>query len=176
MMRGLRIARAAFVLLASLASAQTMDEYQVKAGFVSSFASFVEWPAETFRSPREPIAICVLGQNPFGETLKGLVEGKVVEGRTFVIREIADGRQAGDCQILYISSSEHLRLRTILESLGDRSVFSVGDTSDFIAEGGIASLRTDGGRVGIEINSDAAKMKHLRISSRLLQLARNVRR
>jgi hypothetical protein len=171
-----RFACVSCVLLASLASAQTMDEYQVKAGFVSSFASYVEWPAETFKGPQEPIAICVLGQNPFGAALQTLAEGKVVEGRKFVIRKISDSRQAGDCQILYISSSEHLRLRTILGSLGDKSVFSVGDTSDFIAEGGIVNLRTDGGRVSIEINSEAAKAKHLRISSRLLQLARNVRR
>jgi hypothetical protein len=164
------------VVLTSLASAQTMGEYQVKAGFVSSFASYVEWPAETFKGPQEPIAICVLGENPFGGALHALVERKVVEGRTFVIREIPDSRQAGDCQILYISSSEHLRLRNILENFGDKSVFSVGDTSDFIAEGGIVNLRTEGGRVSIEINFEAAKAKHLRISSRLLQLARNVRR
>ena len=176
MVTGVKIARAFCVVLVSLASAQMMDEYQVKAGFVSSFASYVEWPAETFKSAQEPIAICVLGQNPFGAALHALVEGKVVEGRTFVIREIPDRRQAGDCQILYISSSEHLRLRTILESLGDKSVFSVGDTSDFIAEGGIVNLRTEGGRVSIEINSDAAKARHLRISSRLLQLARNIKR
>jgi len=176
MRAGLQIAPAFCIVLASLASAQMMDEYQVKAGFVSSFARFVEWPAEKFKGPEAPIAICVLGQNPFGTALNALVEGKVVEGRTLVIREIPDRGQAGDCQILYISSSEHLRLRTILGSLGDKSIFSVGDTSDFIAEGGVVSLRTEGGRVSIEINSEAARAKHLRISSRLLQLARNVRR
>ncbi len=145
MMTGLKIARAVCLLLASLASAQIMDEYQVKAGFVSSFASYIEWPPETFSAPQEPIAICVLGQNPFGASLRALVEGKVVEGRTFVVREIPDSHQAGNCQILYISSSEHLRLRTILSNLGDQSIFSVGDTSDFIAEGGIVNLRTEGG-------------------------------
>ena len=171
-----KFARVFCVLLASVAGAQMMDEYQVKAGFVSSFASFVEWPADTFGTPQEPIAICVLGQNPFGTALNGLVAGKVVEGRTFVVRQISDVQQTSDCQILFVSASEHLRLRAILGSLGDRSVFSVGDTSDFIAEGGIVSLRTESGRVSIEINCDAARAKHLRISSRLLQLARNVRR
>jgi YfiR/HmsC-like len=175
-MKGSQFARACCIVGVSLASAQTMDEYQVKAGFVSSFASYVEWPAETFKGPQEPIAICVLGQNPFGNALHALVEGKVVEGRTFIIRQIPDSRQAGECQILYISSSEHLRLRMILGSLGDKSIFSVGDTSDFIAEGGIVNLHMEGGRVSIEINSDAAKAKHLRISSRLLQLAKNMKR
>jgi hypothetical protein len=175
MLPGLKFARINCVLLASLASAQTMDEYRVKAGFVSSLASYVEWPAETFKVPQEPIAICVLGENPFGTALGGSVEGKMVEGRTLVVREIADWRQAGDCQILYISSSERLRFRMILGSLGDKSVLSVGDNSDFIREGGIVMLRTEGGRVGIEINADAARTKHLRISSRLLQLAKTVK-
>ncbi len=174
MIRGFKFAGVSFVLAAGLACAQTMDEYQVKAGFVSSFASFVEWPPETFKSLRDPITICVLGENPFGETLEGLMVGKVVEGRAFVVHEVPDSRQASNCQIIFVSSSEHLRLRTILESLGDRSILSIGDTADFIAEGGIIHLRTEGGRVHIEINVEAAKGKHLKISSRLLQLAKNV--
>ena len=175
MMKLSQFSRAACVAAMSLASAQVMDEYQVKAGFVSSFASYVEWPAEAFKGPQEPIAICVLGQNPFGGSLRALVEGKAVEGRTFVVREIPDSRAAGDCQILYVSSSEHLRLRTILGSLGDKSIFSVGDTSDFIAEGGVVGLPVENGKVRVEIDNHAARQRNLRVSAHLLGLARSAR-
>jgi pyrimidine deaminase RibD-like protein len=54
-------------------------------------------------------------------------------------------------------------------------VFSIGDTNDFIAEGGVANLRVENGRVRIEINARAAKEKNLRISSRLMSLVKVVK-
>jgi len=172
----LRFACIACSLLTGMGSAQMMDEYQVKAGFVSSFAGFVEWPSDAFKGPDEPIAICVLGQNPFGASLNGLATGKIVQGRSLTVRQVPNASQADGCHILFVSSSEHLRLRAILEHLRDQSVLSIGDTSDFIAEGGIVNLRTEDGKVRIEINSDAAAQRHLRISSRLLQLAKNIKK
>jgi len=158
------------------AALQNMDEYQVKAGFVSSFANFVEWPPETFHDAREPLTICVLGDNPFGAALTVLSAGKSVEGHALRIREIPDPQHAPGCQILFISASEHLRLRAIIHDLGSQSIFSVGDTSDFISEGGIANLQIESGRVRFEINDVAARERRLRVSSRLLQLAKNVKR
>lgn len=156
--------------------AQAIDEYQLKAGFVSSFASFVQWPPEAFRDARDPIRICVLGRNPFGTSLEVLTQGKVVDGRKLAVRQIADSRDAAGCHLLFVSASEHLRIRAILNSLGTQSIFSIGDTGDFVAEGGIANLRTENGRVRIDINAESARERHLRISSRLLQLARAVTR
>jgi hypothetical protein len=154
---------------------QTMDEYQVKAGFVSSFAGFVDWPSETFKDPHDPIAICVLGRNPFGHSLADLLETKAVGDRSLIERDIADVREANSCQILFVASSERLRFRAILASLKDRSVFSIGDAPDFLADGGVANLRVENGKVRIEINAGAATKKNLRISSRLMQLVKVVK-
>ncbi len=156
--------------------AQAMDEYQVKAGFVSSFPSFIEWPPDAFHGPGDPLTICVLGSNPFGTSLDALVAGKSVAGHNLTVRPIPDAHQVTGCHMLFVSSSEHLRLRGILASLGEQSVFSIGDTSDFIAEGGVVSLLVDNGRVRIEINADAARERRLRINARLLQLAKGVKR
>jgi hypothetical protein len=163
------------LLLISTAGGQTIDQYEVKAGFVTSFANFVEWPPEAFKSPHDPFVICVLGRNPFGATLAGLVAGKVVGNRALMLRELMDVREAEGCHILFISASEHLRFRAILSSLREQSIFSIGDTNDFVSEGGVANLRIENGRVRIEINVVAAKEKNLRISSRLMGLARIVK-
>jgi hypothetical protein len=151
---------------------QQFDEYQVKAAFVINFATFVEWPQTVFRGPADPFSICVLGRNPFGHSLEILAEGKVVEGRRLAVREFEDVHQATGCQILFVSSSERLRFRSILERLKTSSMLSVGDAPDFIAEGGMVNLRLDGGKVRVEINLEAAKEKNIRISSHLLSLAR----
>src|SRR5205814_1156019 len=49
------------------ARAQAISEYQVKAAFLYNFARFVQWPPQSFKNAHDPIAICVLGPNPFGD-------------------------------------------------------------------------------------------------------------
>jgi hypothetical protein len=166
---------AAGILFISVAAGQTIDEYQVKAGFVASLAHFVEWPPEAFKNAHDPFTICVLGRNPFGHALADLVEGRAVDDRSLAVRDIANAGEAADCHILFIASSEHLRFRSILAKLKDRSILSIGDTSDFIGEGGVANLRIENGKVRIEINAKAGKEKNLRISSKLMQLAKIVK-
>src|SRR4051812_10850373 len=50
-------------------------EYQVKAAFLYNFARFTEWPGGTFAKPKDPLTICVLGQDPFGPDLEETVKG-----------------------------------------------------------------------------------------------------
>jgi hypothetical protein len=175
MFHRLRFGIVGLILLAASAGGQTLDEYQVKAAFLVKFASFVEWPPAAFKGPADPLTICVMGRSPFGHQIESLVEGKFVDGRAFALRTVADARDAIACHILFISSSEHLRFRSILDTLKSTSVLPVGDTNDFIAEGGVINLRRENGKVRIEIDARAAKAKNLRISSRLLDLAQGPR-
>ena len=151
---------------------QRADEYQVKAAFLCNFAKFVEWPRSTFTSPSDPFVICVLGRNPFGNVLEGLAGGRSVDGHPFAVRYGTDIRQVAGCQILFVSSSERLRYRSILETLKGSSVLSVGDTGDFITEGGVVDLCVERGKVRIEIDPQAARKRNLRVSSHLLALAK----
>jgi hypothetical protein len=166
-----------FLCVLSICAAQgeSLDEYQVKAAFLYSFAKFVEWPIVAFKGPSEPIAICVLGQNPFGNALESMVKGKVVNGRAFTVTRLSDPKQTGACQIVFVCSSEQRRVRSILDLLETNSAVTVGEVEGFAAAGGVANFKLDSGRVRIEINAEAASRKNLRISSRLLSLAQIVK-
>ena len=172
-----RLAMAALAVTAFHANAQeaVTDEYQVKAAFLYNFAKFVEWPSGALgRSPA--IAICVLGQNPFGRVLEDTVSGKTVDGKTFVVRRVSDGKSAALCQILFVSSSERSRLESMLGELRAGHVLTVGETDSFIDEGGIINLKLDSGKVQIQININAAEQAGVRISSKLLSLAQIIRK
>jgi len=153
-----------------------MEEYQVKAAFLFNFAKFVEWPAQAFKSPGEPIAICVLGPNPFGSSLDKVVAGKAVGNRQFVVREVRNAQQAGECHIVFVSLDGWPRSRAVLGEIKRCCVLTVGETGDFIAGGGMINLRLEEARVRVEINPDAAERARLRISSKLLSLAEIRRR
>ena len=147
------------------------DEYQVKAAFLFNFAKFVEWPASAFKGPTDPIAICVLGRDPFGTALDDVVRNKTVANRGFVVREVSDAQQASNCQIVFVAASERKRFRSLLEELRGHSILTVGEADDFTASGGVINFKLKDARVRIEIDAGAAERARLRISSKLLSLA-----
>jgi len=147
------------------------EEYQVKAAFLFNFAKFVEWPQDAFKGADDPIAICVLGQNPFGSALEDVVRNKTVVNRAFVVHDVLNAQQASKCQIVFVSSSERKRFRPLLADLRGRSILIVGEAEDFIANGGIINFKLKDARVRIEIDAASAERAGLRISSKLLSLA-----
>lgn len=165
----------AVVLSCRGACAQSVDEYQVKAAFLYNFAKFVEWPPQAFKTPADPISICILGANPFGNALEQAVKGKAVEGRSFTVRQISDLNPC-HCHILFVTASERKHFRSKLGSLKASGVLTVGDSQGFAADGGIINLKLEDAKVRFEINVDAAVEEQLRISSKLLGLAQIVRR
>jgi hypothetical protein len=164
------------LLLATPTWGQKVEEYRVKAAFLFNFAKFVEWPPQIFKTARDPIAICVVGQNLFGEALNEAVSGKTVEGRTFLVRQVSGEQPSAGCQILFVSSSERKRLRVILGEIKADGVLTVGETDNFASEGGIINFKIEAGRVCLQVNVDAAEQAKLHISSKLLSLAQIVKR
>lgn len=159
------------ILVSAGVSAQSTDEYRVKAAFLYNFVKFVEWPPQTFKSAVEPIVIGVLGKDPFGDALAAVTAGKTFEGRTFQVRDVKDAPQAEGCQILFISSSERKRLESLLGQLAGHAVLTVGEADDFAADGGIINFKIEGGTVRLQINVAAARKQQLQISAKLLSLA-----
>ena len=153
---------------------QGLGEYEVKAAFLLNFAKFVEFPVDAFARPDDPIVISVIGQDPFGPALGDQVSSKSVNGRSFVIVRQKNGRSVPPCHILFVSQSESRNLPQIIEQLRGRSVLTVGDTDDFARAGGMIRLFLEDDRVKMEINAHAAERAGLKISSKLLALARLV--
>jgi len=158
--------------VAVAAAAQSASEYQVKAAFLFNFAKFVEWPTEAFPTADAPLQICVLGQDPFGRDFEQVIEDKAVNGHRLEVAHPDGVPQARACQILFIGSSEKQRVRDILQGLTGVSVLTVGDTPGFAKMGGVINFVLDENRVRFEINLKAAERAHLKLSARLLTVAK----
>jgi len=175
-MRGHLILAAVLGLGVTPALLGQVDEYQVKAFFLYNFARYVEWPAQTFNSPADPIVICILGQNPFGGALEQAVHGKAVEGRTVVVHQISDIHPQCNCHILFVGANERKRFRSAVADIRGSGVLTVGENEGFANDGGVINFKVEGGKVRFEINVEAAGQEQLRISSKLLSLARIVKK
>jgi hypothetical protein len=158
--------------LAVVARAQSASEYQVKAAFLFNFAKFVEWPADAFPSGDAPLQICVFGRDPFRGDFEQVIEDKAVNGHRLEIIHPSGVPQARACQILFVVSAEKPQIREILQGLRGASVLTVGDAAGFAKAGGIINFVLDENRVRFEINPKAAERAHLKISARLLTVAK----
>lgn len=159
--------------LSTAVKAQSSNEYQVKAAFLYNFAKFVDWPAEALGGSNGTLVIGVIGDDPFGGALDSAINGKTVNGRALVVRRLKWGQDLRFCHILFISASERKHLPQIIQSLRGASVLTVGDMGQFNQEGGIINFVLEASKVRFEINSRGADQARLRISSKLLALAKN---
>jgi hypothetical protein len=150
-----------------------VEEYHVKGAFLLNFTKFVDWPPQVFQGPGDPIAICVLGQNPFGPLLDKAARETVVANRTVSVRQVSDEQQASQCQIVFMGASERKRSRAWLEALRGKSVLTVGESDGFLASGGVVNFKLEGDKVRIEISTAAADRAGLHISAKLLSLAQS---
>jgi len=155
-------------------NAQPVLEYEVKAAFLLNFAKFVDWPPSAFASADSPIAICILGRDPFGRTIDDAVQDEAVNGRKVVVRRITQAPAPRSCQIVFTEETGK-ETRAILSSLGP-GVLTVGEGDSFVREGGIIGFLIESRHVRFDIDRKAAELAELKLSSRLLAVARTVQK
>jgi hypothetical protein len=157
------------------AAAQSADdEYRVKAAFLFHFAQLVEWPSDIPGDDDHSLRLCTLGEDPFHGELESTVEGKLVGMRTMRVKHLKETDDPKSCQILFIGSSETKRVPSLFVQLGNSPVLTVGETSTFLLQGGIIRFCLENNKVRFEINLDASQRAGIKISSRLLLLAKTV--
>lgn len=154
-----------------------MTSEQVEAAFLYHFAEFVTWPPEMLPTPSTPILIGLLGEDPVGPDLEAAIRNKELNGHPlrfehFELRSVAEARR---CHILFISSAEKKHLSELLTQLRGASVLTVSRMAQFTEAGGMINFYLDekrGKKVRFEINDQAARRAGLKISAKLLSLAR----
>jgi hypothetical protein len=147
------------------------SEYQLKAAFLLKFASFVEWPATVFTNPAQPLILGVFGEAAVGAALDEAAKGRALNGRQVMIRFISDPAALPACNIVFFPRTGMRGYTKSAKALLERNVLTVGEANDFIERGGIINFVIHDGRLRFKVNMAAAEAHHLKISSKLLQLA-----
>ncbi len=150
------------------------SEAQIKAAFLYNFAKFVEWPPEAFAEPISPIIIGVAGDESFEDILDHIVNDKMVQGRKLLVKRWKRNQSSHLYHILFIGAPESNALAEILQNIKGESVLTVGETDGFAQRGGVINFILSDNKVRFEINRKSAETVGLKISSKLLALAKTV--
>ena len=160
----------------SLASTETSptSEYQIKVAFLFHFSQFIDWPEGTFKDSGTPLTYCTIGADPLHGALDAGLGGKTIGTRPLRVLHFKQPQYIQGCQILFIGGEGANLLPAALASLGENSVLTVGESQHFVHEGGMIGFLLEDNKIRFEINLDAAEHARLKVSSRLLALAKTV--
>lgn len=179
MMHPVRRAVALGILLGAaggIARAQApANEAQVKAAFVFNFLKFIEWPSERFSGPQDSLIVGIVGGGPTAEATASLLAQKVVNNRPIGVRRLDGDATIGAVHAVFIGDLDARHAQRVLSAVESDAIVSIGEDSGFATRGGIIGLVVEGQKIRFEINAAAADSSRLRISSKLLALARIVR-
>jgi hypothetical protein len=171
--------RAALVCIVSLGSTAARSslgqpatgEYQVKAAFLFHFAQLVDWPSGALDGGDRSLNLCIFDDEPGRQQFQSVIEGKTTGTRVLHVRLLAQPEDYKACNILFLSRTEARGERAVLNSLRGLPVLTVGDSGDFLTDGGMIRFHIEQDQIRFDINLGAADGSHLKISSRLLLLA-----
>jgi hypothetical protein len=182
--RGLRVRRraiASLVLAVTFIAAPGISadsgagaatDVAVKAAFLYNFAKFTEWPVLTTGAP---IVLCVAGDEGVATALVETVREQNISGHPLDVRRAQYTATWRNCHLLFIAEAEAQRSANGLDGIKALPVLTVSDAKSFSQASGIIELYVEGGRMRFAINVDAAERSGLRLSSRLLGLAKVTR-
>jgi hypothetical protein len=159
--------------VAAPAVAQPTED-AVKAAFIPKFARYVQWPAQVHPGPREPVQLCVIGEDQFGNLIDRAAASEQVDGRTVAVRRLADAAGSEACHLAFVRGGNAQETRQMLFAMRGQPVLTITD-SRAGATRGMIHFTVAGGRVRFFIDQAEAQAHGLSISSRLLALALGVR-
>lgn len=165
-------------------------EGDIKAVFLYNFVLFTEWPEDKISEPNT-ITIGLLGEYPFGNAFDP-VKDKTVKNQRLIIKNLGKFRQsfpednAGKlefanyieqlrkCHVLFICGSERANYKAIIDAVKGYGVLTVGETADFLDVNGIVTFVPGTEKLAFEVNQKACEQEKIKISSKVLRLARKV--
>jgi hypothetical protein len=150
-------------------------EYKVKAAYLLNFTRYVEWPSTAFPTADAPLVICVAGDDPFGSILDKIIDSRKSNGRSIEIRRYREfDERLLVCHEVFIGAAKKNDEADILKRFSGLPILTVGETDSFLKNGGGIRLLIVGDAVHFEINMAATLGGALKISSRMLPLAKAV--
>jgi len=146
-------------------------EYKLKAALLFKLTKFVEWPKQNSLRKDGSFGICILGRDDFGSLLDALQKRYVNNAPISIHRFMQSEGINGNCQLIFISDSKRSYLASIINTLADKPVLTIGESKKFAAQGGMIQFVRNENRIGFKINVDHVHASGLKIAAPLLELA-----
>ena len=151
-----------------------MGESEVKAMFVYNFLKFVEWPSESIRT-KDPFVVLIIGEGTTADATERFLEAKTIGERPIFVRRTKWDQSLAGARAVFVVERDPKKLHLILEGAAAAGVLTIGEGESFATRGGMIGLLVENRKVRFDVDTTAAQVAGLRVSSKLLALTRVVR-
>lgn len=169
-----KLAAAATILVTAACLRGTVlaqvEVFSLEAAYIFNFTAFTEWPAT--HSQSTSLVVCSGSRSEVGASLAKL-EGRQVAALSWHVRTLSDGENPAGCDVLVMDGSLPVS-GPIKAALSADTPLLVVCTPDAPENPCVILLIREGDQLRFDIDNSEAARRHLRLSSKLLRLARNV--
>jgi len=160
-----------FILLVSAAigvSAQERPVHEIHAAMLYNFIKYVQWPNE---GEAGDFVVGVIGDENVFNTLKLWYDGKAKGSKKYVIRKLASGDEATNCQVVYVGKSKNRDFDIIKTSVTGKSVLTITDGNGMGQKGSCINFKVIDGKLKFELNQAILTGSNLKVSTQLSSMA-----
>jgi hypothetical protein len=150
-------------------------EERVKAAYLAKIPAYVSWPEGAFSKPDAPLVFGVIGDDQVTAELTRAVAGREVDGHPMTVRRLKDEDSIANIHVLFVGGSDNPRLAQEVRSTGKQPVLLVTDSAGALDRGSMVNFVLVDDHVKFDIALDTTEKHGLKLSSRLLGVAHNVR-
>lgn len=155
-------------------SAQNDLASKVKAAYIINFTRFITWKTQGTAETKSPIVIASFGTDDVCDILEEFSK-KQNDNQFIVVKRLKKKiSEVTGCNLLFISQTEQSQLPQILKQLEGTNVLTVSDIPGFASHGGMIGFFIEQNKVKIEINVKATTKAGLKVSAKLLEVAKIV--
>lgn len=149
--------------------APAADEVTLKAAYIYNFTKFIQWPDEE----RPTLRLCAMGTDGFGKSLGALI-GKPVRNMQIAVRNAVTLQEIPQCDLVVVTAGYAQSLDRVRQVVNGYPIVIVAESADAFPNGALMALMLRDDNIVFEVDLTTARQLGLRISAKLLQLARKV--
>jgi len=149
-------------------------EYQIKAAFLYKFIDYVEWPQASKPWPQAALVIGVTGSNSLADELAAIVAQRSAPNRQIVVRRLQGAQNTEGLHVLFVGKGAGASAEDLLRTASARPILTVTETEAAFALGGVINFVVEADKVRFDVALQRAERSNIKISSRLLSVARKV--
>ena len=137
---------------------------------IYNFLKFVEWP--TGQQPVGKVNLCLVGGNPFGNSLNNFKRLKV-RGMPINVTLQETASSIKGCHAVFVDKDAGSSVGKVIRNVDQHAILTISDAPGFTKKGGDIGFVNIGGRVRFTINTDSTGKKRLKPSVQLLELSQH---
>ncbi len=149
-------------------------EYQIKAAYLSKFATYIEWPAAPASEATAPVVIGLIASDAIATEMAGALQGQAVASRPIIVRRLEARARMDGLHILFVARTHLARVAEALAALQGRPVLTVTESDAPGDLGSMINFIVIDDKVKFDVALPLVVRSGLKISSRLLAVARVV--